>query len=84
MSEKITIALDAMSGDRGPEVVVDAAVFIAKEYTNLHLMLVGDRQILENLLELNKDLRPVKNRISCEHADEVVTMHDHPCASLAQ
>ncbi|XKM13172.1 phosphate acyltransferase PlsX [Orbaceae bacterium ac157xtp] len=40
--ENLTIALDAMSGDFGPRVVVPAALKAIKHHSNLHLILVGD------------------------------------------
>ena len=50
MNSKTIIALDAMSGDRGPETVVSAAGFIAERYPNLELILVGDQATLESLV----------------------------------
>ena len=42
----ITIALDAMSGDHGYSVVVPAALHSLDKNSDLHLILVGDQQLL--------------------------------------
>ena len=41
------IALDAMGGDFGPEVVVPAAALLLKERPNTQLILVGLPDLLE-------------------------------------
>lgn len=43
----ITIAIDAMSGDRGPAVVVAAALVAVRENKALSFILVGIRSELE-------------------------------------
>jgi glycerol-3-phosphate acyltransferase PlsX len=76
MNSKTIIALDAMSGDRGPETVVSAASFIAERYPALELILVGDQTILQTLIE-GKSMSPaVRQRLSIQHASQVVTMED--------
>ena len=70
-----TIALDAMSGDLGAEVVVQAAGESLKKYRHIELILVGDRSQLETLVA-----RIVGNdpRLRIVHASEVVGMGDAP------
>ena len=70
-----TIALDAMSGDLGAEVVVRAAYASLQKYTHIELVLVGDRVQLEDLV-----LRIVGGdaRLRIVHASEVVEMSDAP------
>ena len=46
----VTIAIDAMSGDRGADVVASAALDAVKENEALSLVLVGIRSELEALL----------------------------------
>lgn len=71
-----------MSGDRGPETVVSAATFIAGQYPNLQLILVGDQATLEALMG-NKSVPPeVRQRLSIQHASQVVTMEDPPAQAL--
>lgn len=82
MSPGTTIALDAMSGDLGPNVVVDAAVFMATEYPALHLILVGDQASLESLMANNPRVARVRDRLSIRHASQVVKMDELPAQAL--
>ena len=82
MNDDVTIALDTMSGDRGPAAVVDSAVFIAEQYPHLRLILVGDQEVLRNLIAEQENAAALGERISVVHAPEVVTMDDHPAQAL--
>jgi glycerol-3-phosphate acyltransferase PlsX len=82
MSPGTTIALDAMSGDLGPKVVVEAAVFMAMQYPALNLILVGDQATLEALLANNSRIARVHERLSIQHASQVVKMDEHPGQAL--
>jgi glycerol-3-phosphate acyltransferase PlsX len=77
---EITIALDAMGGDYGPEVTVPAALQALLSHPQLKLILVGDSQILEAILALHsaKD----NPRLSIQHAPEQVTMDESPSVAL--
>ncbi len=68
----VTIAIDAMSGDRGPSVVVAAALAAVKENEALSLVLVGIRSELEALLHSGHE------RIRIEEAVDVVRMNERP------
>ena len=50
MGTHSTISLDAMSGDRGAEVVVRAAAATLAKYKNIELLLVGDEDELTPLV----------------------------------
>ena len=72
----VTIALDAMGGDFGPEVVIPAAVHVVKKSTNIHIILVGDETRLrafakEQSIDLDK-------HFEIQHASQVVAMHEDP------
>ena len=82
MNSKTILALDAMSGDRGPETVVSAAGFIAERYPNLELILVGDQATLEALMSRKSVPAAVRQRLSIQHASQVVTMEDPPAQAL--
>lgn len=73
-----TIALDAMSGDLGPGVVAAAAKQALERHAGLSVVLVGDRNALQPLI----DGREPDSRLSVYHADEVVTMNDAPVDAL--
>lgn len=78
----LTISLDAMGGDYGPSVVVPAAVTVSNENPDLHLVLVGQKQILE--AALNKEVGAAKNRIRILHASQEIAMDESPSAALRQ
>ncbi|MGB1580533.1 MAG: phosphate acyltransferase PlsX [Nevskiales bacterium] len=78
MSRPLTLALDAMSGDHGCDVVVPAAVRALREHPGLEVILVGDEQAL---LPLLRDCSE-RSRIRVQHASEVVTMDDKPSKAL--
>ena len=71
-----TIALDAMGGDFGPEVVIPAAVHVVKRHNNIHIILVGDEAILRDCAKqysINLD-----EHFEIQHASQVVEMHEDP------
>ena len=53
MSAAITIAIDAMSGDEGPEIVVPAALAFLQKNKAFDIILVGNQNKLEALLLQN-------------------------------
>ena len=76
----ITISLDAMGGDIGPQVTVSAALHIVKRHQDLNLILVGDKDKLEQTVqELGG---AVNERLSIVHASQVVTMDELPSQAL--
>ncbi len=80
MSRKLTIALDAMGGDHGPDVIVPAALDSAARYPDLHLLLVGDQERLGQVLRGRE--AKFNGRIRIHHASEVVEMHETPSKAL--
>ncbi|WP_455217637.1 phosphate acyltransferase PlsX, partial [Kaarinaea lacus] len=80
MSQKLTIALDAMGGDHGPAVVVPAAIHSLSETAGLNILLVGDEDILKNeLVSLKQQSNP---RIEIQHATQKVEMDEKPSVAL--
>lgn len=73
-----TIALDAMSGDLGPAVVVGAARRALQRHPQLSVILVGDQAAVEPLVTPAFD----GGRMLVRHAEEVVTMSDAPADAL--
>lgn len=80
MSGKVTIALDAMGGDRGPEVVVPAALAILERDDSVNLVLVGLPEVLEGA-ERAADGR-LGSRLQFRAASEVVAMDEPPADAL--
>ena len=77
-TEVVRVALDAMGGDRGPEVNVEGAVTAARQH-GATVILVGVED------ELQRHLRPHDTRglpLTVRHAPEVVEMGESPMAAL--
>lgn len=71
----ISIAIDAMGGDFGPDVTVPAALDVARRVEDAHLVLVGPQSVLEEKLTD----KAAAGRVEIENATEVVGM-DEPAA----
>ncbi|HEB82121.1 MAG TPA: phosphate acyltransferase PlsX [Gammaproteobacteria bacterium] len=71
-----TIALDAMGGDFGPEVVLPAAAHVAKKFRDIHIILVGDEAVLRE--SAKKHQIDLDKHFEIQHASEVVEMHEDP------
>lgn len=85
MSAKYRIALDAMSGDHGLDVVIPAAFEALKQYNDIALILVGDEEKVQAVLagHANKDTTDsVQQRISVQHASQTVDMDEPPALAL--
>ena len=80
MSRKVKIALDAMGGDRGPEVVVPAAMAVLEKDDSVRLVLVGLPDIIDEA-RTNAGDRYGK-RLSFQVASEVVAMDESPVEAL--
>lgn len=75
-----TIALDAMGGDHGPEVVVPAAVQVLKNHSSVKLILVGNKNRIEQLLP--KESVESLSSLEIIHASEEVAMDESPSQAL--
>ena len=76
----VTIALDAMGGDRGPAVTVPGALAALRAHPDLNLVLVGQRAVLEQELARHGDAG--NDRIRLQDASEVVGMDEPPAQAL--
>jgi glycerol-3-phosphate acyltransferase PlsX len=74
----IRVALDAMGGDRGPEVTVEGAVAAVRELGST-VILVGDEQVLRSHLARH-DVGGLA--LTVQHAPESVDMGESPMAAL--
>ena len=77
MSHQHTIALDAMSGDHGPEVVVAAARRFLADNQTADLILVGDQREILSLLG-----GKVPERVRIRHTSQTVAMDESPSKAL--
>ena len=75
-----TIALDAMGGDHGPNVVVPAAARVLKSFPDVRLIFVGKRDQLEPLV--SEHAGQYSNRFEIQHASEEIAMDESPSQAL--
>ena len=80
MSRKVTIALDAMGGDRGPAAVVPAALTVLEQDDSVNLTLVGLPEVLEDAKREAKDR--YGSRLGFKAASEAVAMDESPASAL--
>jgi glycerol-3-phosphate acyltransferase PlsX len=80
VSALIHIAIDAMSGDRGPSTCVPAALATAREHPDVRFTLLGRQADLER--EIASSGGGIPANVACSFASEVVEMSDHPREAL--
>jgi glycerol-3-phosphate acyltransferase PlsX len=71
-----TIAVDVMSGDRGPATCVAAAVQLLRDCADMALILVGDPKVIDAELERSGQARGA--RLDVSPASQVVGMDELP------
>jgi glycerol-3-phosphate acyltransferase PlsX len=69
-----------MGGDFGPQVTVPAALACLRKNPDLKLIMVGDEAVLSGLL--SEAMVSFKERISIQHASQVVEMDETPQKAL--
>ncbi|WP_081963244.1 phosphate acyltransferase PlsX [Pseudomonas sp. ML96] len=74
------IAIDAMGGDFGPHCIVPACISSLAEFPSLHLTLVGQAPLLEELIARHPGVD--RARLHVEHASEVIGMDERPTHAL--
>ena len=75
----LTIALDAMGGDFGPEVVIPGAALSAVRHPEFRFLMFGDRERIAPLLERHQKL---KERSEIRHTDVFVAMDAKPSQAI--
>lgn len=75
---RIRIAVDAMGGDHGPEVIVEGAL-AAAEYPNTEVILVGKQGKVRRIM---RELGMPERRPRVVNAEQTVGMDENPKASL--
>lgn len=76
----LTISIDAMGGDYGPEVTIPASLDCLKSNPDLKLILVGDETVLKQ--QLGQALIDFKDRLTIQHASQCVGMDESPSKAL--
>ncbi len=74
------IAIDAMGGDFGPRNIVQASLACLTATPSLHLALVGQAPLIEELIARHSGVD--RSRLHIVHASEVVTMDERPSQAL--
>lgn len=80
MPDSAVIALDAMGGDFGPDVIIPAAAKILSKRDDLRIILVGNEDVLRACANQHKI--ELGDRLTVHHASEVVEMHDEPAMAM--
>jgi glycerol-3-phosphate acyltransferase PlsX len=76
----LTISIDAMGGDHGPDVVIPAALSALKKHPEVHFVLVGDQDTLDYHLQKHKVAD--EPRLQIHHASQKVEMDELPSQAL--
>ena len=79
MSNRLTIALDAMGGDAAPRTVISGANIARQRHPGLHFLMFGREQEIAPLLDRMKGLKAVTTLV---HTDDVVTGDAKPSIAL--
>jgi glycerol-3-phosphate acyltransferase PlsX len=79
MVQPRTLALDAMGGDHGPEVVIPGAAISLVRHPALSFLLFGDEARIHPVLDANP---AVKARARVVHTPLVVSTHEKPSQAL--
>ncbi|WP_407296327.1 phosphate acyltransferase PlsX [Stutzerimonas zhaodongensis] len=74
------IAIDAMGGDFGPHCIVPASLQCLAEVPSLHLALVGQSSLIEDIIGGHSVVD--RSRLAIVNADEVIGMDDRPAQAL--
>jgi glycerol-3-phosphate acyltransferase PlsX len=73
----ITVAIDCMGGDHGPQVTVPAALDFVRDHDDVRVILVGLAETIRPFLGDAAD-----GRVSVRHSTEVVAMGESPALAL--
>lgn len=79
MSNGLTVAIDAMGGDLGPEMVIPALALVAERHPGIRLIAYGDEARLAPLLARHPAARAITD---IRHAEVAITMDDKPSQAL--
>jgi phosphate acyltransferase len=79
VSQRITIALDAMGGDQAPRIVLRGADRALQRYPSVHFLLYGAEDKVAPLLA---KLPKLKGASTLRHTDEMITNEAKPSVAL--
>ncbi len=81
MSQRLTIAVDAMGGDSAPDMVIDGVARARTRFPNVHFLLFGDQTRIDPLLASHKHLQ---DAVTVRHTDQFVSSEEKPSVALRQ
>ncbi|MGB0749289.1 MAG: phosphate acyltransferase PlsX [Magnetospiraceae bacterium] len=79
MSERYVIAIDAMGGDRAPNMVIGGLRRVCTEFPNVDFLVFGDESRLTELVDKHPSL---KTRCTVQHAPDAVNNEDKVAYAL--
>lgn len=79
MGDRLTIALDAMGGDRAPDIVLRGADIARERYPDVRFLIFGDEAAITPLLAALPRLR---ERSEVRHTSDRITSDTKPSAAL--
>ncbi len=71
----VRVAVDAMGGDRAPEINIDGALLALEKFPDLQVILCGPKALIESKLRGRKY---DQSRLEIDDAPELVGMDEHP------
>lgn len=81
MTNKMKIAIDAMGGDFGPEVLIPACADALKKNSQLEFLIFGDEKVINPVLSRFENL---KSKSTITHTDIKIASTDKPSVALRQ
>ncbi len=79
MSKELTISLDAMGGDYGPETVISGADIVIKRRPNIKFMIFGEEAAVLPVLKQYPAVEAISEFVDCEIS---ISMDDKPSQAL--
>lgn len=69
------IAVDIMSGDNPPELLLEGALFFLSKFSDINLVIIGDKKLINKKLNIHPYER---QRIEIVNSSEIIEMEDKP------
>ena len=79
LSSSVTIALDAMGGDHGPESVIPGAALALQKHPHIQVLLFGDERRITPILNKYPELKAVT---TVSHTGKMIRSDEKPSAAL--
>jgi glycerol-3-phosphate acyltransferase PlsX len=79
VSERVTIALDAMGGDSAPRIVVSGANIARERYPDVEFLMFGREEEVRPLVDRMEKLKAVTTLV---HTDDIVRSDEKPSIAL--